>query len=161
MIYNHLSVRNCLDDVDRSYRFSSSPLMDPFNDPAVWDIDNTPDSANIVDHDLFQLLQKQYLPLPPNPPIPTYPSFMDSVNPQNLSMFSLPNMTPSSTSEDSSPSPPITHQESPQDAFSDDPTLKRKASTDVLESEPNNKNQHISESFFNVSYTVVISSFKL
>ena len=123
--------------------------MDAFNDlPAVWDIDNSPDSATIVDHDLFQLLQKQYLPLPANPPVPTYPSFMDSVNPQNLSMFSLANMTPSSTSEDSSPSPPITHQEAPQDTFSDDPTLKRKASTDVLESEPNNKSQHTSEFFF-------------
>jgi hypothetical protein len=115
--------------------------------PAIWDLTN-PDSAHPGEQDFFEILQKQFAPVQTNGGISGFPTFMDGVNPQNLSLFPLSNLTPSSTSEDSSPSPPTTHQEAPQDGNAEDPTLKRKASTNKLESEPNNKTQHTGEAYF-------------
>ena len=118
--------------------------------PAIWDL-TSPDSAHPGEQDFFEILQKQFAPVQTNGGISGFPAFMDGVNPQNLSLFPLSNLTPSSTSDDSnSPSPPTTHQEAPQDGNAEDPTLKRKASTDKLESEPNNKTQHTGEVYFNV-----------
>jgi hypothetical protein len=111
--------------------------------PAIWDLYN-PDSAHPAEHDLFDLLDKQFPPVQPDPA--SFPPLTDGVNPQNLSLLS--NMTPSSPSDDSSPSPPTTKPEAPHDANPDDPTLKRKASNYHLESEPNNKAQHTSETYF-------------
>lgn len=121
--------------------------------PAIWDLT---ESVHPGEQDFFEIL-KQFAPVPASGPISGFPTFTDSVNPQNLSLFSLSNPTPSSTSEDSSPSPPTTYQETPQDGNAEDLTLKRKASTDKLESEPNNKAQHTSEAHLN--FCIALSSY--
>jgi len=118
--------------------------------PAIWDLTN-PDSAQPGEQDFFDILQKQFAPVQSNGGISGFPILMDSVNPQNLSLFSPSNLTPSSTSDDSSsPSPPTTLRDAPQDINVEDPTLKRKASTNNLESEPNNKAQHTGEGYLSV-----------
>lgn len=65
--------------------------------------------------------------------------FTDGVNPQNLSSYPLPSLTP--PSEDSSPSPPNSNQDNINDDGNDS-MLKRKASDDDLSDEPTQKSQH-------------------
>jgi len=124
--------------------------------PAIWDL-TSPDSAHPSEQDFFDILQKQFAPVQSNGGISGFPTLMDSVNPQNLSLFSLSNLTPSSASDDSSsPSPPTIHQDAPQDSNADDPTLKRKASTNNLESEPYNKAQHTGEPYLSVFISILM-----
>lgn len=105
--------------------------MDAYPDTSFWD--NTPPFTQLPDSDFFALLQKQF------PPIAD--PFV-GVNPQNLSSYSLPSLTP--PSEDSSPSPSNSNQDAPNDDINE-PPLKRKASGEDFSDTPNQKTQHTGE----------------
>ncbi|KAF9524651.1 hypothetical protein CPB83DRAFT_838757 [Crepidotus variabilis] len=117
----------------------------------MWDISN-PDQQQqynqFQDQDFFALFQKPYGAIPGNGVAtngyPTYPA--GGINPQNVSSFSLPVLTPPSASEDSSPSPPNHNRQDSPDQESQDPALKRKASSEELDDEPNHKSQHTDSS---------------
>ena len=102
--------------------------MDSYTDTSFWD--STPAFNQLPDSDFFALLQKQFPP--------TADPFV-GVNPQNLSSYPLPILTPSS--EESSPSPPNSNQEVSNDDVNE-PVLKRKASGDDFSDIPNQKTQH-------------------
>ena len=104
-------------------------LMDAYTDTSFWD--NTPAFTQLPDSDFFALLQKQF------PPVADTIPFV-GVDPQNLSSYSLPSLTP--PSEDSSPSPSISNHEVANDDVNEAP-LKRKASEDFSDT-PNQKAQH-------------------
>jgi AP-1-like factor len=99
--------------------------------------------TQLSDQDFFNLFQKQILVSANG--INDFQTSPDGVDPQNLSMYSLSNLTPPSTSDESSPSPSTSNQDTSKDGVNDDPTLKRKANSDRLENEPNSKTQHMGE----------------
>jgi AP-1-like transcription factor len=104
--------------------------MDAYPDASFWD--NTSPFTQIPDSDFFALLQKQF------PPISDTVPFV-GVNPQKLSSYSLPSLTP--PSGDSSPSPSNSNQEVANDDINE-PPLKRKASGEDFSDTPNQKTQH-------------------
>jgi AP-1-like factor len=121
--------------------------MDAYTDTSFWE--NTPAFTQLPDSDFFALLQKQFPPAEP----------FVGVNPQNLSSYSLPSLTPSSG--DSSPSPSNSHQ----DVFNDDvnePPLKRKASGEEFSDNPNQKTQHTGKYYhiLNIPFLLIILSLK-
>ncbi|KAJ7293911.1 hypothetical protein C8J57DRAFT_1270342 [Mycena rebaudengoi] len=113
--------------------------MESYSDAsALWDLSQASSFSQLPDDDFLALLQKQF---PTNPPSYStdYGISSNSVNPQTISRYSLPSLTP--PSEDSSPSPPQqSGSKSPDDDH--DHALKRKASDDSLDEEPNQKSQH-------------------
>ena len=102
--------------------------MDPYADTSFWD--NTSAFTQLPDSDFFALLQKQF---------PHTAEPFAGVDPQNLSSYSLPSLTP--PSEDSSPSPPNSNREVSNDDVNE-PPLKRKASGEDFSDIPNQKTQH-------------------
>lgn len=101
----------------------------------LWDLSHASNFSQLEDNDFLALLQKQF----PNGTVSQDPSYVDGVNPQNISRYSLPSMTP--PSEDSSPSPPnTTNEQGVEDGG--DPALKRKASDGDFEQGPSSKSQH-------------------
>ncbi|RDX51510.1 hypothetical protein OH76DRAFT_1417238 [Lentinus brumalis] len=120
---------------------------------SFWDISQQPDTFSALpDDDFLAFLQKQFPgTAAANPPLFDNP---DGVDPQSISNFPPPNLSPPSS--DSSPSPPSTHNESSlsrrqsgsfngADGSQDDGSLKRKASIDP-EDEPQHKSQHTTSS---------------
>lgn len=110
--------------------------MDAFPDVTpIWDFSN-PSYAQLPDDDFMAMLQKQF----PQATEPlTFGGLSDAVNPQSIQRHSLPSITP--PSEDSSPSPPNSHHDSP-DHDDDNSAPKRKASIDDLQEGPSQKSQH-------------------
>ena len=104
--------------------------MESYPDTSFWD--NTPVFTQLPDTDFFSLLHKQFPPTVDSQPFV-------AVNPQNLSSYSLPSLTP--PSEDSSPSPPNSNQDTPNDDLNES-LLKRKASEEDFSDVPNQKTQH-------------------
>ena len=117
---------------------------------SFWDISQQPDTFSALpDDDFLAFLQKQFPgTVGSNQPL----SFdnPDGVDPQSITNFPPPNLSPPSS--DSSPSPPSTHNESSlsrrqsgvfngADGSQDDGSLKRKASNDV-DDEPQHKTPH-------------------
>lgn len=107
----------------------------------LWDLSHNQDLAQLQDNDFLALLQKQF------PNVNDGGLFMapysNAVNPQNLSSYPLPSLTP--PSEDSSPSPPNSNQDNANDD-NNDSALKRKASDEDFSDGPTQKSQHISSS---------------
>ena len=113
-------------------------VMDSFkNQP--WGYSNQ-HVGQLTDDDFMAFFQKQFPGLSSTGPIPGFPPFNGVVNPQNVSEYSVSTLTPPA-SEDSSPSPSNSNQEV-QEGGNEDPTLKRKASSNRLGNEPSNKTQH-------------------
>jgi AP-1-like factor len=110
-----------------SYSSEISPL---------WDLSQASSFSQLPDDDFLALLQKQF---PSNPGAFTADFSMNGVNPQTISRYPLPSLTP--PSEDSSPSPP---QQSGSKSPEDEHDLKRKASDDSLDEGPSQKAQHTS-----------------
>ncbi|RPD59423.1 hypothetical protein L227DRAFT_160821 [Lentinus tigrinus ALCF2SS1-6] len=122
---------------------------------SFWDISQQPDTFSALpDDDFLAFLQKQFPgTVGSNQPL----SFdnPDGVDPQSITNFPPPNLSPASS--DSSPSPPSTHNESSlsrrqsgvfngiADPSQEDSSLKRKASTDA-DDEPQHKSHHASSS---------------
>ncbi|KAG6845288.1 hypothetical protein H0H87_011439 [Tephrocybe sp. NHM501043] len=99
----------------------------------LWDLTQATNFSQLADDDFLALLQKQF----PSGLTQQDGTFVDGVNPQNISRYSLPTMTP--PSEDSSPSPPNMNDS----GVNDDPALKRKASEGDFDDEsPSSKSQH-------------------
>ncbi|KAG6919486.1 hypothetical protein DXG01_005745 [Tephrocybe rancida] len=99
----------------------------------LWDLAQASNFSQLADDDFLALLSKQF-------PTPQDGGFVDGVNPQNISRYSLPTMTP--PSEDSSPSPPNLNDSGGNDDLGD-PALKRKASEGDFDDEsPSSKSQH-------------------
>lgn len=96
------------------------------------------DVGQLPDDDFMAFIQKQFPGLSSTGPIPGFPTFNGAVNPHNVSVSTL---TPPA-SEDSSPSPSNSNHDQVQESGIDDPTLKRKASSNHLGNEPSNKAQH-------------------
>ncbi|KAF9480419.1 hypothetical protein BDN70DRAFT_805279 [Pholiota conissans] len=110
--------------------------MDAF--PDVWD---NHDLSQFHDSDFLALLQKQFPPADPALFLGAYPDA--TVNPQTVSAYPLPSLTP--PSEDSSPSPPGSNQDN-QDQDGNDYALKRKASDDDFSDDgPTQKSQNTGE----------------
>jgi AP-1-like transcription factor len=99
-----------------------------YTDSSFWD--NTPAFTQLPDSDFFALLQKQF---------PPAAEPFAAVNPQNLS-YPLPSLTPSSD-DSSSPSPSNSNREVSNDD-TNEPPLKRKASSEEFSDIPNQKTQH-------------------
>lgn len=101
----------------------------------LWD---NSDLSQLPDSDFLALLQKQF------PTVDTDLSFMggyaDGVNPQTISSYPLPSLTP--PSEDSSPSPPGSSNNDQQNDDSADYALKRKASDEDFSDGPTQKSQN-------------------
>ncbi|KAF5377264.1 hypothetical protein D9615_006429 [Tricholomella constricta] len=112
--------------------------MEAYIDNApLWDLSHASNFSQLPDDDFLALLQKQF----PTGVAQPDGGFVDGVNPQNISRYSLPSMTP--PSEDSSPSPPNTINEQGGNEDSGDVALKRKASDGDFEEEaPSSKSQH-------------------
>lgn len=95
------------------------------------------------EQDLLALFQKSYSPIPGNGVatngFPTYPA--GGIGLQNTNGFPMPIMTPPSLSEDSSPSPP-NHDSPDSETGAQESVLKRKASVDEHDDEPNHKTQN-------------------
>ncbi|KAJ3563469.1 hypothetical protein NP233_g8921 [Leucocoprinus birnbaumii] len=130
---------------------------------SFWDLSQSTNFGQLPDDDFMAMLQKQF-PLSaaqqnstPNTHSLSAGGFSDGVNPQNISRYPLPSLTP--PSEDSSPSPPhdgLNHDPSGEDSGdgggegsgrisrpSKDLALKRKASGgDMQEAGPSQKTQH-------------------
>lgn len=116
----------------------------------LWDLSQATTFSQLPDDDFLALLQKQF------PSSTDFNSstgvFQGGINPQEIHPFSLPGLSP--PSDDSSPSPQSGNQEQDgesrsrsrhrSDSHDDDPMLKRKASDDSLDDEPNQKNQNTS-----------------
>ncbi|KAJ7151629.1 hypothetical protein C8R46DRAFT_1166504 [Mycena filopes] len=111
--------------------------MEAYSDVSpLWDLSQASSFSQLPDDDFLALLQKQF------PSSNTGPYAVDfgmgnGVNPQTISRYSLPSLTP--PSEDSSPSPP---QQSGSKSPEEEHDLKRKASDDSLDEEPSQKTQH-------------------
>ncbi|KAF8168354.1 hypothetical protein B0H34DRAFT_792972 [Crassisporium funariophilum] len=106
----------------------------------LWDLSHNPTLTQLADSDFLALLHKQFSTDSDGLNYMTgYPA---GVNPQNVSTYSLPSLTP--PSEDSSPSPPNSNQDHANDDIND-AALKRKASDDDLSDGPSSKTQHTSE----------------
>ena len=112
----------------------------------LWDLSQATTFSQLPDDDFLALLQKQF----PGSADFNTGVFQGGINPQEIQPFSLPGLSP--PSDDSSPSPQSGNQERDDGSRSrsrhrsgsqdDDPMLKRKASDDSLDEEPNQKNQH-------------------
>lgn len=134
---------------------------------SFWDLSQSDNFGQLPDDDFMAMLQKQFpLPAAPQDTIQNIPTlaaggYANGVNPQNISRYSLPSLTP--PSEDSSPSPPhdgFNHDPSGEDSgdgggggdgsspgapksTSTDSALKRKASgVDIQDGGPSQKSQH-------------------
>ncbi|KAJ7451141.1 hypothetical protein FB451DRAFT_1342833 [Mycena latifolia] len=110
--------------------------MEAYSDISpLWDLSQASTFSQLPDDDFLALLQKQF----PSTPGHFSADFgtTNGVNPQTISRYSLPSLTP--PSEDSSPSPP---QQSGSKSPEDEHDLKRKASDDSLDEEPSQKSQH-------------------
>ncbi|KAF9455370.1 hypothetical protein BDZ94DRAFT_1230954 [Collybia nuda] len=103
----------------------------------LWDLSHASSFSQIADDDFLALLQKQF----PTGNAATNYDYTDGINPQNISRYSLPSITP--PSEDSSPSPPNMNGDGGNDEGTD-PVLKRKASDEDFEEGPSQKSQHTS-----------------
>lgn len=113
--------------------------MDSYSDSSFWD------NAHLPDNDFFALLHKQF------PPTVDTNLPLAAVDPQTLSSYSLPSLTP--PSDDSSPSPPNSNQDAPNDDLNE-PPLKRKASDEDLSDTPNQKNQHTGQYYRTLQYPI-------
>ncbi|KAJ7037455.1 hypothetical protein C8F04DRAFT_412038 [Mycena alexandri] len=102
----------------------------------LWDLSQASSFSQLPDDDFLALLQKQFPSSNTNPYAVDF-GMGNGVNPQTISRYSLPSLTP--PSEDSSPSPP---QQSGSKSPEDEHDLKRKASDDSLDEEPSQKTQH-------------------
>ncbi|KAF8203321.1 hypothetical protein BJ912DRAFT_352065 [Pholiota molesta] len=111
--------------------------MDAYPDTApLW---GNSDLTQLPDSDFLALLQKQF---PTTDASLFMGGYADAVNPQNLSTYPLPSLTP--PSEDSSPSPPGSNQDQ-QEGDTNDYALKRKASDeDFSDDGPAQKSQNTS-----------------
>lgn len=110
--------------------------MDSYPDATpLWEVPYTSSLPQLPDDDFLTLLQKQF----PNSNATFQDGFLDAVNPQNVSRYSFPSITP--PSEDSSPSPPNNNDLSDGGDFA----LKRKASGQDVEGGPSQKSQHTCE----------------
>jgi AP-1-like factor len=112
--------------------------MEAYSDISpLWDLSQASSFSQLPDDDFLALLSKQF----PSAPGNFSTDFtMNGVNPQTISRYPLPSLTP--PSEDSSPSPPQqSGSKSPDD--DNDHDLKRKASDDDFDDEgPSHKSQH-------------------
>lgn len=121
----------------RSLHYHHLPLpMDAYTQiTPLWD---NSDISQLPDSDFLALLQKQF------PTVDTDLSFMggyaNGVNPQTISSYPLPSLTP--PSEDSSPSPPGSSNNDQQNDDSADYALKRKASDEDFSDGPTQKSQN-------------------
>jgi AP-1-like transcription factor len=116
----------------------------------LWDLSQATTFSQLADDDFLALLQKQF-PASTSPTLNLGTEFAPpSVDPNDISRFSLPSYNP--PSEDSSPSPPQNQASSSRQRSEDDDEyrsdLKRKASIDEddLEEGPSSKAQHTSAS---------------
>ncbi|KAH9949446.1 hypothetical protein B0H21DRAFT_688374 [Amylocystis lapponica] len=129
--------------------------MDPFGGvQSFWDISQQPNTFSALpDDDFLAFLEKQFpTTVGSTNNLTQFDGGQDAVDPQNLTQFPLSNSTP--TSSDSSPSPPSLNERSPSRRQSgvfngstatpeqEEPGLKRKASDESIDDEPNHKNQH-------------------
>ncbi|KAF9019357.1 hypothetical protein BDZ89DRAFT_992594, partial [Hymenopellis radicata] len=112
----------------------------------LWDLSQATTFSQLADDDFLALLQKQF-PASTSPTLNLGTEFAPpSVDPNDISRFSLPSYNP--PSEDSSPSPPQNQASSSRQRSEDDDEyrsdLKRKASIDEddLEEGPSSKAQH-------------------
>jgi hypothetical protein len=115
-----------------------SAYMQSFDNPPLWDLPHASSFSQFADDEFLALLQKQF----PTESVSANnhsSGYQDGVNPQNISRYSLANMTP--PSEDSSPSSP-NMMDSPVNDETTDPALKRKASDISIEGGPSQKAQH-------------------
>lgn len=114
--------------------------MDAFPEVTpLWDLSQHVDINQLPDNDFLALLQKQFPT--DNSSFGFIPPFPDGVNPQNITAYPLPTLTP--PSEDSSPSPPNSNQDATAGTEdSNDPVLKRKASDDDFSDGHTQKSQH-------------------
>ncbi|KAJ7785663.1 hypothetical protein B0H16DRAFT_1048 [Mycena metata] len=111
--------------------------MEAYTDVSpLWDLSQASSFSSLPDDDFLALLQKQFPSNNTNPYAVDF-GMGNGVNPQTISRYSLPSLTP--PSEDSSPSPP---QQSGSKSPDDEHDLKRKASDDSLDEEPSQKTQH-------------------
>ncbi|KAG6831629.1 hypothetical protein H0H92_008706 [Tricholoma furcatifolium] len=105
----------------------------------LWDLSHPTGFSQLPDDDFLTLLSKQF-----STPISQDIAALGGVNPQNISQYPLPSLTP--PSEDSSPSPP-NHNDSPANDDQTDTVLKRKASEGDFDDEsPSSKAQHTTNS---------------
>jgi AP-1-like factor len=112
------------------------------NHNPVWDLSQPSSFSELPDDDFLALLQKQF-PTSNDAHFQSGAVYTNGVNPQSVSRYSLPTMTP--PSEDSDASTPNTNNNESNIRIneSDDPVLKRKASEDDFDDEgPSQKNQH-------------------
>ncbi len=112
----------------------------------LWDLSQATTFSQLADDDFLALLQKQF-PASTSPTLNLGTEFAPpSVDPNDISRFSLPSFNP--PSEDSSPSPPQNQASSSRQRGDDDDEyrsdLKRKASIDEDDQEegPSSKAQH-------------------
>ncbi|KAJ3905207.1 hypothetical protein F5879DRAFT_1009536 [Lentinula edodes] len=123
--------------------------MESFSNLApLWDLSQATNFSQLPDEEFLALLQKQF---PSAGQHGSYQSSgfgaVDGVNPQSITQYSLPSITP--PSEDSSPSPQAAEssskqspeESSPQEDFSEF-GLKRKASDEDLGEGPSQKSAH-------------------
>lgn len=132
--------------------------MSQFNDASsLWDLSLTPSLPALADDEFIALLQKQFGVGNDLLAKEFTSEAVGNVNPRALTRFPVQAVTP--PSDDSSPSPPGGNQEPSQsrsrresglydddDDGHDDPALKRKASDEDLDDEPNHKSQHTCQS---------------
>ncbi|PAV21726.1 bzip transcription factor [Pyrrhoderma noxium] len=134
-----------------------------FNSNSLWDLSLPPSLPALADDDFIALLQKQFGGNIPGLEANKQSSQAANINPQNLSRVPIPKPVESPPSDDS-PSPPSATDatssrsrrqsgvnfEVGSSSFSndlgdeEDSTLKRKASEEDLDDEPNPKSQHTS-----------------
>jgi len=129
--------------------------MDPFgNVQHFWDISQQPNTFSALpDDDFLAFLEKQFPTSVGNNNVSHFDGIPEVIDPQNLSRYPIPNVSPPSS--DSSPSPPsIPNEHSPSrrqsgvfnststTAEPEEPGLKRKASDDSMAGEPSHKSQH-------------------
>lgn len=132
-----------------------------FNSNSLWDLSLPPSLPALADDDFIALLQKQFGGNIPGLEANKQSSQAANINPQNLSRVPIPKPVESPPSDDS-PSPPSATDatssrsrrqsgvnfEVGSSSFSndlgddEDSTLKRKASEEDLDDEPNPKSQH-------------------
>lgn len=104
-----------------------------------WDLSQATTFSQLADEEFLALLQKQF-PTSTSPTLTLSSDFATSVDPNDVSRYSMPSYNP--PSEDSSPSPPRDSQQRDDD-MSAERDLKRKASIDDdLDEGPSSKAQH-------------------
>jgi AP-1-like factor len=129
-----------IDVPGRWFHLLLSTVMDSYPEVTqLWDLSHNSDLNQLQDNDFLALLQKQF-PTANDGGLFMAP-YSNAIDPQNLSSYPLPSLTP--PSEDSSPSPPNSNQDNANDD-NNDSALKRKASDDDLSDGPTQKSQHTS-----------------